>query len=311
MVNVIGVRFKSAGKIYYFDPAGQDLRPGDAVIVETARGLEHGSVVLGPRDVPEEQIVAPLKKVIRKASDKDVEQIAQNKTKEKEALETCAQKVAAHGLDMHLVDCEYTFDNSKIVFYFTADGRVDFRELVKDLASVFRTRIELRQIGVRDEAKILGGIGNCGREFCCRSFLGDFQPVSIKMAKEQNLSLNPSKISGVCGRLMCCLRFECDHYEDLRSGMPEVGARVVTVEGEGKVSAVNVLRNTVSVELEGGKNMEFPAEEVEIKKPAGPEPGPEPRPEPGPAPSQAAPPESEAEPVSEEPEKEPPAPKPE
>ncbi len=299
MVNVIGVRFKSAGKIYYFDPAGQDLKPGDAVIVETARGLEHGSIVLGPRDVPEEQIVAPLKKVIRKASDKDMEQIAQNKGKEKEALEICAQKIAAHGLDMDLVDCEYTFDNSKIVFYFTADGRVDFRELVKDLASVFRTRIELRQIGVRDEAKILGGIGNCGREFCCRSFLGDFQPVSIKMAKEQNLSLNPSKISGVCGRLMCCLRYECDHYEDLRSGMPEVGARVVTVEGEGKVSTVNVLRNTVSVELEGGKSMEFPAEEVEIKKPVSAEPGP--------APSQAAPPESEDEPVPEEPKEEPPA----
>jgi cell fate regulator YaaT (PSP1 superfamily) len=267
VVKVVGVRFKSAGKIYYFDPDDQDIKPGDPVIVETARGLEHGWVVLGPREVREEQIVAPLKKVIRKASEKDIEQIGANKAKEREALETCAQKIAAHGLDMRLVDCEYTFDNSKIVFYFTADGRVDFRELVKDLASVFRTRIELRQIGVRDEAKILGGIGNCGREFCCRSFLGDFQPVSIKMAKEQNLSLNPSKISGVCGRLMCCLRYECDHYEDLRQGMPEVGTRVVTVEGEGKVTSVNVLRSLVSVDLDGGKTVELPAEEVDVKKP--------------------------------------------
>jgi len=302
VVKVVGVRFKSAGKIYYFDPADQDVKPGDPVIVETARGLEHGSVVLGCREVSEEQIVAPLKKVVRKASEKDIEQINANRAKEKEALETCAQKIAAHGLDMHLVDCEFTFDNSKIVFYFTADGRIDFRELVKDLASVFRMRIELRQIGVRDEAKILGGIGNCGREFCCRSFLGDFQPVSIKMAKEQNLSLNPSKISGVCGRLMCCLRYECDHYEDSRQGMPDVGTRVVTVEGEGKVASVNVLRSTVSVNLEGGKTAEFPAEEVEVKKP----PCPAARP-----PCQATCPATAGEPASDDAKEEPPAPKPE
>jgi cell fate regulator YaaT (PSP1 superfamily) len=266
LVTVVGVRFKKAGKVYYFDPAEQEIKVNDPVIVETARGLEQGTVVLGPRDVPEQQIVAPLKKVIRKATDKDLEQVRQNRAKEAEALDTCAKKIATHGLDMHLVDAEYTFDNSKIIFYFTAEGRVDFRELVKDLASVFRTRIELRQIGVRDEAKITGGIGPCGRIFCCKSFLGDFQPVSIKMAKEQNLSLNPTKISGVCGRLMCCLRYECEHYEDTRLAMPEVGSRVVTVEGEGRVAASNVLRNTVSVELDGGKTMEFPVEEVEVKK---------------------------------------------
>lgn len=266
MTKVVGVRFKKAGKIYYFDPAEHEIAVGDPVIVETARGLECGSVVIGPRDVPEEQIVAPLKKVIRRATERDLEQVQLNKLKGKEALEICARKIAAHGLEMHLVDAEYTFDNSKIIFYFTAEGRVDFRELVKDLASVFRTRIELRQIGVRDEAKILGGLGPCGREFCCKAFLGDFQPVSIKMAKDQNLSLNPTKISGVCGRLMCCLRFECDHYEDTRASMPEVGARAMTVEGEGKITAINVLRNTVTVELDEGKTMEFPVEEVEVRK---------------------------------------------
>ena len=276
MVRVVGVRFKKAGKIYYFDPADQDIAKYDSVIVETARGLEYGSVVVGPREIPEEQVVAPLKKVIRKATSEDAEQVARNRAREKEALEICAKKIAAHGLDMHLVDAEYTFDNSKIIFYFTAEGRVDFRELVKDLASVFRTRIELRQIGVRDEAKITGGLGPCGREFCCKTFLGDFQPVSIKMAKEQNLSLNPTKISGVCGRLMCCLRYECEHYEDTRAAMPEVGARAATVEGEGKIVSVNVLRNVVSVELDSGKTMEFPVEEVEVKKC---ERHPEPKPE--------------------------------
>jgi len=267
LVKVVGVRFKKAGKIYYFDPAEFDVKKDDPVIVETARGLEYGTVVVGPRDIHEDQVVAPRKKVVRKATEKDLEQVRLNKAREKEALETCAKKVSAHGLDMSLVDAEYTFDNSKIIFYFTADGRVDFRELVKDLASVFRTRIELRQIGVRDEAKITGGLGPCGREFCCKSFLGDFQPVSIKMAKEQNLSLNPTKISGVCGRLMCCLRYECDHYEDTRSSMPEVGARAATVEGEGRIISVSVMKNSVSVELDNGKTMDFPVEEVEMRKP--------------------------------------------
>lgn len=266
MTKVVGVRFKKAGKIYYFDPAGVEINAGDPAIVETARGLEYGTVVVGPKDVSEDQIVAPLKKVLRKANERDLAQVEQNRAKEREALEVCEKKVQAHGLDMRLIDAEYTFDNSKIIIYFTAEGRVDFRELVKDLASVFRTRIELRQIGVRDEAKIIGGLGPCGREFCCKAFLGDFQPVSIKMAKEQNLSLNPTKISGVCGRLMCCLRFECDHYEDTRSSMPEVGARAVTVEGEGKILSVNVIRNTLTVHLDNGKTMDFPTEEVEVRK---------------------------------------------
>jgi cell fate regulator YaaT (PSP1 superfamily) len=266
LVKVVGVRFKKAGKIYYFDPAELDILKNDSVIVETARGLEFGDVVVGPREISEDQVVAPLKKVVRKATAKDIEQVEENHRREKEAIETCSKKVSGHGLDMHLVDAEYTFDNSKIIFYFTADGRVDFRELVKDLASVFRTRIELRQIGVRDEAKITGGLGPCGREFCCKTFLGDFQPVSIKMAKEQNLSLNPTKISGVCGRLMCCLRYECEHYEDTRPPVTEAGARVATTEGEGKILSVNNGGATVTVELENGKTMEFPIEEVEVKK---------------------------------------------
>lgn len=270
MVRVVGVRFKKAGKVYYFDPAEHDVQVSDPVIVETARGLEYGQVVIGPRDIPEEQVVAPLKKVIRKATEKDFEQVKQNRSREKEALEICCAKIEAHGLDMHLVDCEYTFDNSKIIFYFTADGRVDFRELVKDLASVFRTRIELRQIGVRDEAKITGGVGPCGRVFCCKSFLGEFHPVSIKMAKEQNLSLNPAKISGVCGRLMCCLRYECENYDETRETAkpltPEVGMRAATVEGEGKIVGVNGTRGMLRVELDTGKVMEFPSEEVEIRR---------------------------------------------
>jgi len=208
--NVVGVRFKRAGKIYYFDPLEIDLRKGDHVIVETARGLEYGEVVTPIREVPPEDVVAPLKTVIRKATPEDALQLAENKRKEKEAFGIAVERIAAHGLEMKLVDVEHTFDGSKIIFYFTADGRVDFRELVKDLASIFRTRIELRQIGVRDEAKMLGGLGTCGRPLCCSTFLGDFAPVSIKMAKEQNLSLNPGKISGLCGRLMCCLRYESE-----------------------------------------------------------------------------------------------------
>ncbi|MCR4398784.1 MAG: stage 0 sporulation family protein, partial [Firmicutes bacterium] len=209
MTKVVGVRFKKAGKIYYFDPGELELQPGTPVIVETARGMEYGETVVGPKEVPESRIVAPLKKVIRQATQRDIEQVKENEKKEASAFEICKQKIADHGLAMDLVDVEYTFDCSKIIFYFTADGRVDFRELVKDLASHFRTRIELRQIGVRDETKMIGGLGPCGRPVCCRTFLGEFQPVSIRMAKEQNLSLNPAKISGLCGRLMCCLRFEC------------------------------------------------------------------------------------------------------
>lgn len=212
----MGVRFKRAGKIYYFDPAGHDLKPSDHVIVETARGVEYGEVVVGPKQVPEDEIVAPLKEVMRKATEEDALVVEENHRKEERAFEICQEKIAAHGLPMKLVDVEYTFDNNKIIFYFTAEGRVDFRELVRDLASVFRTRVELRQIGVRDEAKMIGGLGPCGRQLCCTLFLGDFEPVSIKMAKDQNLSLNPTKISGICGRLMCCLKFESDVYKDAK-----------------------------------------------------------------------------------------------
>lgn len=217
MTTVIGVRFKSAGKIYYFAPDEKEISLKDNVIVETARGIEYGEVVIAPREVSEEQLVLPLKKVIRIATEEDKEKVKVNQAKEKEAFGVCLQKIAQHGLPMKLIDVEYTFDNSKVIFFFTADGRVDFRELVKDLAAIFRTRIELRQIGVRDEAKMVGGIGTCGRVLCCKSFLGDFDPVSIKMAKEQNLSLNPAKISGLCGRLMCCLRYENDNYKDCQN----------------------------------------------------------------------------------------------
>ncbi|MEW6523938.1 MAG: stage 0 sporulation family protein [Bacillota bacterium] len=263
---VAGVRFKRAGKIYYFDPSGLELKRNERVIVETARGTELGEVVVGNRDVAEEAIVAPLKKVLRKATAGDLEQNERNQAKETEAFDVCRKKIQDHGLNMNLVDVEYTFDGSKIIFYFTADGRVDFRELVKDLASVFRTRIELRQIGVRDEAKMIGGLGTCGRELCCCSFLGEFEPVSIRMAKDQNLSLNPAKISGLCGRLMCCLRYECQHYEGARASLPDVGARVVTLEGEGRVVGVNLLRNSVNVEMDNKTVMEFPAEEVDEKR---------------------------------------------
>ena len=250
MAEVVGVRFKEVGKVYYFDPDGHSLKKGDMVIVETARGVECGEVAMENRDVSEEEIVKPLKKLVRVATDEDIDKVKENKEKEKEAFEICEKKILKHGLDMKLVDIEYTFDNSKILFYFTADGRVDFRELVKDLASVFHTRIELRQIGVRDESKMLGGIGICGRPFCCSSFLGDFQPVTVKMAKEQGLSLNPTKISGTCGRLMCCLKYEQNAYDHLLRITPKTGAIVETPEGRGKVVDVNLLRGIVKVQLD-------------------------------------------------------------
>lgn len=250
MAEVVGVRFKEVGKVYYFDPDGQVLKKGDKVIVETARGVECGEIAMDNREVSDEEIVKPLKKLLRIATDEDLVKVEENKEKEKKAFEICEKKIAKHKIEMKLVDIEYTFDNSKILFYFTADGRVDFRELVKDLASVFHTRIELRQIGVRDESKMLGGMGICGRPFCCGSFLGDFQPVTVKMAKEQGLSLNPTKISGVCGRLMCCLKYEQDAYEHLLRITPKVGAIVDTPEGRGKVVDVNLLRGNLKVQLD-------------------------------------------------------------
>ncbi len=248
MTTIIGVRFRQAGKVYYFDPVGMDIKQGDHVIVETARGVEYGYVVLGCREVEDEKVVQPLKPVMRLATPADDETARRNKEKEKEAFKICLEKIAKHGLEMKLIDCEYTFDNNKVLFYFTADGRIDFRELVKDLASVFKTRIELRQIGVRDETKIVGGIGICGRAMCCHTFLSDFAPVSIKMAKEQNLSLNPTKISGVCGRLMCCLKNEEEAYEYLNSKLPNVGDFVTTNDGlKGEVASVSVLKQLVKV----------------------------------------------------------------
>lgn len=248
MTNVIGVRFRAAGKIYYFSPGKLEVKKGDAVIVETARGVEFGNVVMGPKMVEDEAITQPLKTVIRVATDDDRRVEEKNRKKEKEAQEICFEKIKKHGLEMKLIDAEYTFDNNKVLFYFTADGRIDFRELVKDLAAVFRTRIELRQIGVRDETKIRGGIGICGRELCCHTYLSEFAPVSIKMAKEQNLSLNPSKISGVCGRLMCCLTNEEETYEELNSHLPSVGDYVTTPDGlKGEVHSLSVLRQLVKV----------------------------------------------------------------
>lgn len=250
MITVVGIRFKKAGKIYYFDPDNLEIQKGNNVIVETARGLEFGEVVIGPREVNDEEIIQPLKKVIRAATEEDVLKDQDNKAKEKDAFNICLNKIADHGLPMKLIDVEYTFDNSKIIFYFVADGRIDFRELVKDLASIFRTRIELRQIGVRDESKFIGGLGPCGRSMCCSSFLGDFEPVSIKMAKEQNLSLNPTKISGVCGRLMCCLNYEQNTYEEIRKKMPAVGSIVKTPEdGEGEVVENSILLESVKVKI--------------------------------------------------------------
>ena len=248
MTRVIGVRVRPAGKIYFFAPGKLDIKTGDKVIVETARGVEYGSVVTGPKDVEDERITPPLKSVIRIATAEDEKKEEKNREKEKEAFKICLEKIHKHGLEMKLIDAEYTFDNNKVLFYFTADGRIDFRELVKDLASVFRTRIELRQIGVRDETKIRGGIGICGRPLCCHTYLSEFAPVSIKMAKEQNLSLNPTKISGVCGRLMCCLTNEEETYEELNSHLPTTGDHVTTPEGlKGDVHSVNVLRQLVKV----------------------------------------------------------------
>ena len=266
MVNVIGVRFQNAGKLYFFDPGAFWPTPGDFVVVETARGIEFGEVVTPVREMNDEQLAAPLKQVVRIATAQDVQHAQENKQAEKEAYAICQKKIADHKLDMKLVSVEYTFDNSKILFYFTANGRVDFRSLVKDLAAVFKTRIELRQIGVRDEAKMLGGLGPCGRPVCCGSFLGDFQPVSIKMAKEQNLSLNPTKISGVCGRLMCCLKYEQDNYEQTRKRMPKVGKEVITPEGNGVVWDLNIIKETVRVRIQKGDSSElkdFPLEDVQ------------------------------------------------
>lgn len=250
MIEIIGVRFKSVGKIYYFDPLGEEYHKNDQVIVETARGMEIGEVMLSNRLVPDESVVTPLKPVIRRATKEDFTRLEENEKKQKEAFNVCTKKIKEHNLEMKLIDVEYTFDGSKILFYFTADGRVDFRELVKSLATVFRTRIELRQIGVRDEAKMLGGLGVCGRELCCRKFLGDFEPVSIKMAKEQGLSLNPTKISGTCGRLMCCLKYEQETYEHLLKYTPKVDAIVKTPDGKGVVVDNNILTGKIKVNLD-------------------------------------------------------------
>ncbi|MGN0172122.1 MAG: stage 0 sporulation family protein [Acutalibacteraceae bacterium] len=250
MAQIVGIRFKSAGKIYYFDPADIRLEKGDYAVVDTARGMECGEVVIANRDIQDDAVNKPLRPVLRKASEEDVRRAEENQAKKRQTMNTCQQRIDAHKLDMKLVDVEFAFDNSKILFYFTADGRVDFRELVKDLASVFRTRIELRQIGVRDEAKMLGGLGICGRPFCCSQFLGDFQPVSIKMAKEQGLSLNPTKISGSCGRLMCCLKYEQDAYEHLLKTTPKQGAIVNTRDGRGVVQEVNLLTGMLKVKLD-------------------------------------------------------------
>lgn len=249
MANIVGVKFKDAGKLYYFSPGKLHVNVGDNVIVETARGLEFGKVTLGETVVKDSELVAPLKSIIRIANSKDKRKHQENLAKKEEALRLCQEKIDAHKLEMKLIDVEYTFDNSKVVFYFTADGRVDFRELVKDLAAVFRMRIELRQIGVRDEAKMLGGVGNCGRGLCCSTWLSDFEPVSIKMAKVQNLSLNPSKISGICGRLMCCLKFENEVYTYLKKGMPTVGERIKTPDGIAVVVDVNILENKIKTRL--------------------------------------------------------------
>ncbi|MGL4847646.1 MAG: PSP1 domain-containing protein [Clostridium sp.] len=253
MLKVIGVRFKKAGKIYYFDPQELEVKKEDYVIVETARGIEFGQCVIGEKHIEEEEIIAPLKVVIRVADEEDIKKHNENKSKEEEALKICTEKIWDHKLDMKLIDVEYTFDNNKVIFYFTADGRVDFRDLVKDLATIFKTRIELRQIGVRDEAKMIGGLGPCGRSLCCSSFLGDFTSVSIKMAKEQNLSLNPTKISGICGRLMCCLNYEQSTYEDIRKRLPRVGSIVETELGRGEVIQNNIVKEIVKVRLRNGE----------------------------------------------------------
>ena len=271
MTKVIGVRFRQAGKVYFFSPGKLHVKQGDKVIVETARGVEFGRVVTGPKDVKDEEITQPLKSVIRVATEEDKRNEEKNREKEKEAFDICLEKIRKHELDMKLINAEYTFDGNKVLFYFTADGRIDFRELVKDLAAVFRTRIELRQIGVRDETKIRGGIGICGRPLCCHTYLSDFAPVSIKMAKEQNLSLNPTKISGVCGRLMCCLTNEEETYEELNSHLPAIGDTVTTIEGlKGEVQSVSVLRQLVKVVVnlddDEKEIREYKAKELRFKK---------------------------------------------
>ena len=263
MYDVVGVRFKKAGKIYYFDPGDLSIQKDSYVIVETVRGVEYGKVVIGPKQVDENDVVLPLKKVLRIADQKDRMIVEENRLAAKEAYDVCDEKVSIHQLDMKLVDVEYTFDRNKIIFYFTADGRVDFRELVKDLAAIFRTRIELRQIGVRDEAKMLGGIGPCGRMLCCSTFLGDFEPVSIKMAKDQSLSLNPTKISGLCGRLMCCLKYENDEYEASKRLLPDIGQWVDTPLGSGKVVGLNILERLLQVDIPKQERvLEFTLDEI-------------------------------------------------
>ena len=278
MVTIVGVRFKKAGKIYYFLPGEETLTIDDGVIVETARGVEYGTVVIGPKEVAKDSLVMPVKEVMRKATPKDLQQLEKNEEREEKAFAICLEKIAKRKLPMKLINVEYTFDMNKIVFFFTADGRIDFRELVKDLATVFRTRIELRQVGVRDEAKVLNGIGACGRPLCCSNFLGDFSPVSIRMAKDQNLCLNPTKISGVCGRLMCCLNYEDDLYKkggDLyvkkdRTPSPRdveppgIGKEVVTDEGIGKVLKVNYHKHTVKVQLEAGRTIDLKWSDVAL-----------------------------------------------
>ena len=269
MTKIVGIRFRNVGKIYYFDPKNYKMKIGDHVIVETARGVEFGRVVLGPKEVGEDEVVHPLKEVLRVATQVDEDREKQNRLKEKDAFKICQKKIREHGLEMKLIDAEYTFDNNKVLFYFTADGRIDFRQLVKDLASIFKTRIELRQIGVRDETKIRGGIGICGRPLCCHTYLSEFAPVSIKMAKEQNLSLNPTKISGVCGRLMCCLKNEEETYEYLNSRLPNVGDRVTTLDGlKGEVQSVSVLRQLVKVVVDVGDEKEireYPVKQLKFR----------------------------------------------
>ena len=269
MAKVVGVRFRTVGKIYYFNPKNYKVKPGDHVIVETARGVEYGKVVLAPKDVVDDQVVHPLKEVLRVATKDDDEREKYNRKRERDAFKICQKKIREHGLEMKLIDAEYTFDNNKVLFYFTADGRIDFRQLVKDLASIFKTRIELRQIGVRDETKILGGIGICGRCLCCHTYLSEFAPVSIRMAKEQNLSLNQTKISGVCGRLMCCLKNEQETYEELNRRLPGIGDTVTTPDGiQGNVQSVNVLRQLVKVVVEIGDEkeiQEFPVGELKFR----------------------------------------------
>lgn len=267
MYKVVGVRFKKAGKIYYFDPVALPLQVGDYVIVETARGVEYGKVVSDMKEVDEEDVVLPLKKIIRKATAEDRVQVEKNNQEAKDAFRVCLDKVVEHQLEMKLVDVEYTFDRNKIIFYFTAEGRVDFRNLVKDLAAIFKTRIELRQIGVRDEAKMLGGIGPCGRMLCCSTYLGDFDPVSIKMAKDQNLSLNPTKISGLCGRLMCCLKYENDTYEESKRLMPDIGTKIQTAEGQGRVIGLNLLEQILEIQLfEAEQIVQYTWEELQQRE---------------------------------------------